>query len=50
MPKAITDDRITIRGIDPKVWLRVRAEAIRQGKNVGQLLTEIVRAYLKKKK
>ena len=34
------DDRITIRGIDPKVWLRVRAEAIRQGKNAGQLMTE----------
>ena len=40
----MTDDRITIRGLDPKLYQWLRVEAVRRKMTVGALLNEIIQA------
>ena len=42
--------RITIRGVAPMTWRRLRAEATKRGLPVGVLLNEIVRKWLESAK
>ena len=42
------EDKISVRNIDPRTWREFRAEATRQGRNAGEVLNEIMLAYLKK--
>lgn len=38
--------RLEIRGVSAPVWRQIRAEAVRRNVPVGQLVTEILRAWL----
>lgn len=39
-----------VRGIDPDVWRRFRAYAVSLGLSVGDLLNDVLTAFLKDKK
>ena len=46
MPDA--DGRITIRGIDPELFVEARAAAIKKRQNIGQWINDAMAAKLKK--
>lgn len=35
-----------VRGLDPALWRELRAVAVRSGMPVGELLNDIIRAFL----
>lgn len=41
---------IVVRGIDEKLWRRIRAEAVGMGVAVGVLLNEVIKEWLEKRK
>lgn len=45
----VTDDGTNIRGLDPQLYRLARAEAIGQGKFIGQWLNEVIKEKLNKK-
>lgn len=36
----------SVRDVDPELWRQLRAAALVDGKNVGELLNEIIREWL----
>ncbi len=38
----------TVRGVNPELWLQARAESIKQGKTIGQWLSEAIELKLTK--
>lgn len=40
----------SVRDLDPDLWRQLRAAALVQGKNVGELLNQIIREWLEAKR
>ncbi len=40
------NETLHVRGIDRDAWRQIRAEAVKRGQNVGDLLNEIIKEWL----